>query len=385
MPREAALAQARIDLGAIDHNLRELRRVTRPTARIMAVVKADGYGHGATPTARTALAAGADALAVARLPEGRRLRRDGIDAPILVLGPTPAERAVELVADDLTATVTGLESARALSDAARSAGARLKVHVKVDTGMGRLGILAFPRPDQSQAAAEAIAEIDRLVGLELQGVFTHFAAADATDLSFARLQLDRFNDLLERLRGLGVEVPLRHAANSGGVISLADAHFDLVRPGISLYGLYPSNEVDREKIRLRPAMTLQTEVLHVKRVPADFPVSYGMTYRTPAPTTLATVAVGYADGLDRLLSSRGHMLVHGRRAPIVGRVCMDLTILDVGAIPDVGVGDPVTVFGGEEPGAVSADEIADLAGTINYEVVSTIAPRVTRVYADVMP
>ncbi|MFP4419057.1 MAG: alanine racemase C-terminal domain-containing protein, partial [Desulfococcaceae bacterium] len=160
---------------------------------------------------------------------------------------------------------------------------------------------------------------------------------------------------------------------------------DLVRPGISLYGLYPSNEVDREKIRLRPAMTLQTEVLHVKRVPADFPVSYGMTYRTPAPTTLATVAVGYADGLDRLLSSRGHMLVHGRRAPIVGRVCMDLTILDVGAIPDVGVGDPVTVFGGEEPGAVSADEIADLAGTINYEVVSTIAPRVTRVYADVMP
>ncbi|MFP4031777.1 MAG: alanine racemase [Desulfococcaceae bacterium] len=385
MPREAALAQARIDLGAIDHNLRELRRVTRPTARIMAVVKADGYGHGATPTARTALAAGADALAVARLPEGRRLRRDGIDAPILVLGPTPAERAVELVADDLTATVTGLESARALSDAARSAGARLKAHVKVDTGMGRLGILAFPRPDQSQAAAEAIAEIDRLPGLELQGAFTHFAAADAADLSFARLQLDRFHDLLERLRGLGVEVPLRHAANSGGVISLPDAHFDLVRPGISLYGLYPSNEVDREKIRLRPAMTLQTEVLHVKRVPADFPVSYGMTYRTPAPTTLATVAVGYADGLDRLLSSRGHMLVHGRRAPIVGRVCMDLTILDVGAIPDVGVGDPVTVFGGEEPGAVSADEIADLAGTINYEVVSTIAPRVTRVYADVMP
>lgn len=382
--RDVSLAHARIDLGAIAHNLRELRRITRPEARIMAVVKADGYGHGATPAARTALVAGADALAVARLPEGRQLRQDGIDAPILVLGPTPPERAADLAADDLRVAVASLESARALSDAARSAGARLKVHVKVDTGMGRLGILAFPRPDQSRAAAEAVAEIDRLPGLELQGVFTHFAAADAADLSFARLQLDRFQDLLERLRGLGVEVPLRHAANSGGVISLPESHFDLVRPGVSLYGLYPSNEVDREKIRLRPAMTLQTEVLHVKRVPSGFPVSYGMTYRTPEPTTLATVAIGYADGLDRLLSSRGHMVIRGRRAPIVGRVCMDLTILDAGAMPDVCVGDPVTVFGGEASGAVSADEIAELIGTINYEVVSTIAPRVTRAYAEAM-
>jgi alanine racemase len=377
----ASLARAEIDLGAIAHNLRELRRITRPEARMMAVVKADGYGHGAAPAARAALSAGADMLAVARLPEGQRLREAGIGAPSLVLGPTPPARAKELAAAELTATLTSLDSARALSGAARDAGAKLPVHVKVDTGMGRLGLLAFPRPAETEAAAAAIAQIARLPNLELQGVFTHFAAADAADLSFARRQLDRFHDLLERLRKLGVEIPLRHAANSGGVISLPEAHFDLVRPGVSLYGLYPSDEVDREKIRLRPAMALQTEVLHVKKVPADFPVSYGMTYRTPAPTTLATVAAGYADGLDRLLSSRGHMIIHGRRVPIVGRVCMDLTILDVGELSgDVSVGDPVTVFGGEAPGTVSAEEIAALTGTINYEVVSTVAPRVERVY-----
>ena len=376
----SSLAHAEIDLGAIAHNFRELRRIVRPEARVMAVVKADGYGHGATPSARAALSAGADALAVARLPEGQRLRKAGIDAPILVLGPTPADRAADLADAELTATLTSLKSARALSDAARSAGARLKAHVKVDTGMGRLGILAFPRPDRSRAAAETVAEIDRLPGLELRGIFTHFADADAADLSFARLQLDRFHDLLERLRRLGVEIPVRHAANSAGAISLPEAHFDLVRPGIALYGLYPSDAVDRKKIRLRPAMVFKTEVLHVKRVPADFPVSYGTTYRTPAPTTLATAAVGYADGLDRLLSSRGHMVVRGRRVPIVGRVCMDLTILDVGGLPDVSPGDIVTIFGGEDPGTVSADEVAALAGTINYEVVSTIAPRVTRVY-----
>jgi alanine racemase len=372
-----SLARAEIDLGAIGHNLRELRRATRPEARVMAVVKANGYGHGAVPVARAALDAGADALAVARLPEGQALRAAGVSAPILVLGPSPPAAAADLAAADLTAAVTSLEGAQALAEAAQRNGVRLPVHVKVDTGMGRLGLLCFPRPDGARAAARAVAEIDRFSGLRLEGVFTHFAAADAADLTFARRQLDRFHAFLEAMTAEGVAVPFRHAANSGAVLTLPEAHFDLVRPGISLYGFYPSDEVARDRVDLRPAMTLKTRLLHLKRVPAGFPVSYGMTYRTPAPTTLATVAVGYADGLDRLLSSRGRMTVRGRSAPIVGRVCMDLTMLDVGDVPDAAVGDPVTVFG---DGGPPAEEIAALTGTIHYEVVSSVASRVTRVH-----
>lgn len=372
-----SLARAEIDLAAIAHNLRELRRAIQTEARVMAVVKANGYGHGAVPVARAALDAGADALAVARLPEGVALRAAGISAPILVLGPVPPSAATDLAAADLTGTVTSLEGSQALAQEARKAGIRLPVHVKVDTGMGRLGLLCSPRPDGVRAAARAVAEIDRLSNLQMEGVFTHFAAADAADLTFARRQLDRFHTFLEAMTAEGVAVPFRHAANSGAVLTLPEAHFDLVRPGISLYGFYPSNEVARDRVDLRPAMTLKTRLLHLKRVPADFPVSYGMTYRTPAPTTLATVAVGYADGLDRLLSSRGRMTIRGQSAPIVGRVCMDLTILDVGNIPDAAVGDTVTVFGGDGP---SVDEIATLTGTIHYEVVSTVTARVTRVY-----
>jgi alanine racemase len=373
-------ARAEIDLGAIARNLREIRRVTRPEARIMAVVKADGYGHGATPTAETALAAGADALAVARLHEGLRLRDAGISAPILVMGPASPEQAAELAAAELVATATSAEAAEALSTAARAIGKRIPVHVKVDTGMGRLGLLAFPRPEAARAAATAIGKIARLPGLSLEGVFTHFAAADSADLSFARRQLDRFRTLLECLRADGLEFPFRHAANSAAILTMPEAHLDLVRPGISLYGFQPSDEVDPDRVRLCPAMTLKTRILHLKRVPAGFPVSYGMTYRTPKPTTLATVAIGYADGLDRRLSSRGRMLLHGKRVPIAGRVCMDLTVLDAGEVPEAAVGDSVTVFGGDAPNTVSAEEIAALTGTIHYEVVSAITARVARIY-----
>ena len=246
--------------------------------------------------------------------------------------------------------------------------------------MGRLGLPAFPRPEAARAATTAIGKIARLPGLSLEGVFTHFAAADSADLSFARRQLDRFRTLLESLRTGGLEFPFRHAANSAAILTMPEAHLDMVRPGISLYGFQPSDEVDPTRVRLRPAMTLKTRILHLKRVPADFPVSYGMTYRTPKPTILATVAIGYADGLDRRLSSRGRMLLHGKRVPIAGRVCMDLTVLDAGEVPEAAVGDSVTVFGGDAPNTVSAEEIAALTGTIHYEVVSAITARVARVY-----
>ncbi len=366
---------AEIDLGAVAHNIREFRRVIGPAVRLMAVVKADAYGHGADPVARACLRAGADALGVARLPEAAALREGGIKAPILVFGHTPPERAETLLDLDLAQAVHSLDAASALSRAASERGGRVRIHVKVDTGMGRLGIVAADR-----RAPETVRAVCALPGTVPEGIFTHFASADSADKTFARGQLSAFEALLMRLGGDGVSFPLRHAANSAALLELPEAHFDLVRPGIGIYGLYPSGEVDRTRARLKPAMTLKARVVQVKAVPEGFPISYGSTYATPAPTTIATVSVGYADGYDRLLSSRGHMVVRNRRAPVVGRVCMDLTMLDVGHIPEVAVGDEVVVLGRQGDAGVSADEIAGAVGTINYEVVSAITARVPRVY-----
>ncbi|MBC7105500.1 MAG: alanine racemase, partial [Firmicutes bacterium] len=222
--------------------------------------------------------------------------------------------------------------------------------------------------------------VARLPGLEVEGIFTHFAAADERDKEFTRRQLAVFLDLLERLRKRGLEVPLRHAANSAALIDLPETHLDLVRPGISLYGLYPSEEVDRSRLTLHPAMTFKTVVAGVKRVPAGFTVSYGCTYVTPRPAVIATIPAGYADGYTRLLSSRGWVLIHGRRARVVGRVCMDMFMVDVSHIPDVAVGDEVVLFGRQGGAELPVEEVAGTIGTINYEVVCMVSARVPRVY-----
>lgn len=378
------LVYARIDLGAIQTNIRNLKQLTVGSPLFMAVVKANAYGHGAYTVARTALDSGAQWLGVARFHEAMELREAGVSAPILIFGFTPPEAAAELAANNLTATVYGVDMAEALSSEAVKAGVRVRAHLKIDTGMGRVGILTDARRiDSSAVAGSALEETRRILsfkGLEMEGIYTHFAAADSEDKAYAHYQLSEFNTLLNALKHAGMEFPLRHAANSAGIIDIPDAHFDMVRAGIAMYGLYPSLEVSRDRIRLVPAMDLVSRVSMVKTVPKGFRVSYGMTYETRGQTCIASVPVGYADGYPRLLSSRGTMLVNGRRAPIAGRVCMDQTMLDVGHIPGVRQGDPVVVFGRQGDETVSVDELAGLVNTINYELVSSLTARVERRY-----
>lgn len=381
------LTWAEVDLSAYAHNIKELRRITRSDARLMAVVKADGYGHGAAAVAREALQNGAQFLGVARVNEAVQLRETGLNAPILIFGYSPPDCAETLIDYDLIQTVYTPAAAAALSEKSRRLGKSINVHLKVDSGMGRLG-LVLNAPTTTSAAiavpasnpireAQAIA---RLAGLEIQGIFTHFATADSADKSYATGQLERFMDFIEQLRRIGIEPPLKHAANSAALIDMPDSHLDLVRPGIATYGLYPSDEVNKNNVDLKPVMTLKSRIIHLKKVPAGFNVSYGITYRTPKPTTIATVPVGYADGFNRRLSSRGYMLVHGQRVPVVGRVCMDLTMIDVGALSDVAIEDEVVVFGKQQGEAITADEIAGGLNSINYEVVTAITARVPRVY-----
>jgi alanine racemase len=382
---DSPLIWAEIDLNAIAHNARELRRRTDPRAKVMAVVKANGYGHGAVEVARTAIASGAEWLGVARLSEAIALREAGFSAPILVFGYTPPADAGRLLDFDLRQSVYSLDAARAYSEAAART-RRIRVHLKVDTGMGRLGMVpaALSGQDPRHAVGDAFIReataIARLPGISAEGIFTHFAAADSADLSSAQRQLTLFMEVISALKSSGLEFELRHSANSAAVIAIPESHLDLVRPGIALYGLKPSEEIDLTGISLKPAMALKTRIIHLKAVPAGTAISYGMTYRAPRATVIATVPAGYADGYRRLFSSRGSMLVHGRRVPVVGRVCMDLTMLDVGAVPDARVEDEVVIFGWQGGEFISADDLARDLGTINYEIVCDLAARVPRVY-----
>ena len=380
------LTWAEIDLNAYAHNITELRRITRNSTRLMAVVKADGYGHGAIEIAGEALRNGAEYLGVARINEAVQLRTAGLDAPILIFSYTPPDLAETIIQYDLTQTVYSLATAKALSECARQKGKKIKVHIKADSGMGRLGLLLHATAqsgDHNPAPRKAVQEVEsisRLSGLAVEGLFTHFATADSADKSYATGQLDVFMDFIERLRRTGLEPPIKHAANSGALIDMPQSHLDMVRPGIATYGLYPSDEVNKNQVGLKPVMTLKSRIIQLKRVPAGFSISYGITFQTKKPTTIATVPVGYADGFNRLLSNRGHMLVHGQKVPIVGRVCMDLTMLDVGSVSDVAIEDEVVVFGQQAQASLPADKIASDLNTINYEIVSTITGRVPRVY-----
>ncbi|NQU62834.1 MAG: alanine racemase, partial [SAR324 cluster bacterium] len=331
------LTRADINLTALAHNYRELRRLATPSAKIMAVVKADGYGHGALSVSETALANGADWLAVARICEVVQLREGGIIAPLLLFGLCFPEYVAYLAENNARASVNSLFSARLLAEEANRLGVRLKVHIKVDTGMGRLGAVAC----EMKRTVTSILQMAALPHLEIEGLYTHFASADSANKDSARKQLDLFLELLAELKRHQFDVPLVHAANSAATIELPASHLGMVRPGIAQYGLWPSEESDRHLIDLKPVMSLKSRIIQLKEVPAGFKISYGSTYETAAPTRIATVPVGYADGYNRLLSSRGVMLVHGLRVPVVGRVCMDLTMLDVGQVDGVEIGDEV--------------------------------------------
>ena len=361
---------AEVDLDAVRHNVGEVRRLVGPKTKIMAVVKADGYGHGAVPVARAALAAGAEWLGVSLPEEGIALRRAGITAPVLVLGPLQPAQVEPVLKYGLTPTVCHLEAAEALSAAA--GGRRVGIHVKVDTGMGRIGLM----PEE---VLPFIRRVCALPGIELGGVFSHLARADERDKSHALGQLRIFEEVCAALRAAGIDPGIRHLANSAATIELPQAHLDMVRTGIMIYGLRPSAEVDLSRVELRPALSLHARVVFVKRVPAGTGISYGHIYHTKAPATIATLPIGYADGWTRLLSGKAEVLIGGRRYPMVGRICMDQAMVDLGD-DETSLGAEAVLIGRQGDEAITADEVAEKLGTINYEVVCMIGDRVPRVY-----
>jgi alanine racemase len=363
---------ATVDLDAIAHNVAAIKRHVGDRVIVMAVVKANAYGHGLEPVARAALESGAAWLAVNRLGEGMALRRAGIDAPILVMGYTPTAGATTAVAHDLRLTVTSLPLAKALSAATTLGGKSLPIHVKVDTGMGRLGLL----PDE---VLGFVRDLRRLPNLEVEGLFTHFAVADLADKGYTRQQFAIYLEIAAALEREGIRIPVRHVANSAATLDLPETHLDAVRAGIAMYGLHPSGEVE-PALALRPALTLKSRVGRVRTLPANSSISYGRTFVTERPTPMALVPVGYGDGYIRLNSNRGVVLIHGQRAPIRGRVCMDQFVVEISGIKDVQPDDEVVLIGQQGDDALSAEEVAAWAETINYEVVTQLMPRVPRVY-----
>ncbi len=359
-----------IDVDAIAQNVRTIKALIGPQVRLLAVLKADAYGHGAVKVARTALNNGASYCGVASVNEAVALRQAGITAPVLVLGYTPAWQAREALRHDVTITLYDMDVARAFSRAAIDLHAEARAHIKVDTGMGRLGLL----PDQVLDFVQAVRQ---LPALTLEGIFTHFSVADEEDLSYTRWQLTRFRAVLAELGARGITFPLVHAANSAALIRLPESRFSMVRLGLAMYGLAPSPAVPLPA-GMRQALTWKTTVAQVKTLPPGSFVSYGNTYQTQGTETIAVIPVGYADGFRRAPRHWGQVLVRGQRAPIVGRVCMDQTMIRVDHIPGVRVGDEVVLIGSQGDETITVEEVAERLGTINYEVVSVIMARVPR-------
>ena len=368
-------AWAEVNLDAIAHNVREIKKLLKPETKIMGVVKADGYGHGFREVAKTLLKNGADALAVAVIDEAIQLRDRGINVPILILGHTPDCRAQDLVAMDITPTVFDETLARAVSDAAVAAGKRAKIHIKIDTGMSRVGF------ETTDVDLEKILEISRLPNLDAEGIFTHFASADEQDKSYTNMQFERFMDVINRLEEHGLKIPIRHICNSAGIIEFPEYQLDMVRPGIILYGHYPSDCVDRTKLDLRPAMELKAVITHIAEKEKGVKVSYGGIYKTfREKTKIATVPIGYADGYLRNLSNNADMIAGGKRVPVIGRICMDQCMIDVTNVNTINVGDEVVLFGRKGDVEITVTELAELMGTINYEILCVIGKRIPRVY-----
>jgi alanine racemase len=363
---------ARIDLQSLTHNFNEVLR-RADGRKILAVVKAQAYGHGALRVSRHLLELGVDMLGVALIEEGRELRASGIEAPVLVMGAVFPEQAEAIAELGLMPVVYDMAVARAVADAARRLKTKIAVHVKIDTGMGRIGI-------SPPAAEEFIADLVSIDGIEVQGLMTHFADADLRDKRFAFEQMDRFESLLKKLDARGISIPLRHAANSAAVLDYRQALFTMVRPGLMLYGYNPL-EGERAGVDLRPVLSLVTRIAFLKKVPPGIPISYGRTFVTKRESKIATIPIGYADGYSRALSNRGEAIVRGIRVPVAGRVCMDMTMLDVTDVPAVSAGDEVVLIGSQGNERITADDIAVKTGTISYEVLCGISNRVPRVYA----
>jgi alanine racemase len=366
-------AWVEINLDHLAHNIGQVRQLIAPQTRIMAVVKADGYGHGAAIVGKTALASGAESLAVAFVEEGIYLRQAGIDAPVLLLGYTDPVQFATLISYNLTPTVFDLPTAAEFSKHALAAGVVLPLHLKLDTGMGRVGLL----PAEAATVTEQIAA---LPALKIEGIFTHLASAEDEDQSHTEEQLHKFNQIIETLKARGISFPLVHAANSAAAINNPGARYNLIRLGLALYGHYPAATLSKCGITLKPALTFKSRVVLVKNLPSGSCISYGCTYRTANDELIATVPVGYADGYSRLLSGRGEVLIRGVRAPVVGRICMDHLMVNVSHIPGVHRGDEVVLYGRQGAEEITVEEVADKIGTVNYELLCAVDKRVSRFY-----
>lgn len=364
---------ASIDLDKLEANYKAVKAAIGGK-KICAVIKADGYGHGAVPLARELEGLGADMFAVAAAHEAVMLRRYGIEKPILVLGYTAFDNYEDLIKYDITQTVFKESMARELSEAALRMEKPAKVHLKIDTGMGRIGF------EPGLGTVEKILEVARLPFLEIEGIFTHFARADEKDQSFTHMQVDRFNVLLEALKEKGLAFDMVHAANSAGTMEMPRAHYDMARVGIALLGLYPSDEVNRDSLQIEPILSLHSNIILLKEVPPGTPISYGGTYVTEGRRKVATVPVGYGDGYSRALSSKGRVLVRGQYAPIIGRVCMDQFMVDVTDVAGAADGDEVILIGSDGGSSIPVEELAAHMQTINYEVVCLLSKRIPRVY-----
>lgn len=361
-----------IDLNALKHNLLAIKKKVGPQVRIMGIVKADAYGHGDYEVSKDLLNHGVEMLGIAILEEGIQLRGKGIQAPLLVLGGIFEEQIDAVIQYNLIPTVYDLKLAEAISKRAHYFNKIVNVHVYVDTGMGSIGV-------KYDKAVEFVKSLRDMKNLFIDGIYTHCSSSDEKEPAYTNLQIRRFNDLLATLDEIKICIPLRHMANSGAIIGYPDAYFTMVRPGLSLYGLYPSEEVSRN-IGIRPVMSFKTRVIHIKDMQPGDVVGYGRTYKIIKPTRVATLPFGYNDGYNRLLSSQGKVIIRGIKASIIGRVCMDQCFVDVTDIKDISVGDEVVIYGSQGQETISIESIAKQLNTIPYEVTCAVSKRVPRIY-----
>lgn len=365
---------AEIDLDAIAYNMRNIKNLVK-NKEVIAVVKADCYGHGCLDVVPTLLENGASRLAVAVLTEGIELRNNGIKVPIMILGYTPTYLAEELIRYDLESTVYDLDYAKELSQTALSLNTKAKIHIALDTGMGRIGLLP------NEKAIKEVLEICSLKGLEVLGIFTHFSTSDEKNKEYTYEQFKKFTDFIAKLSELKINIPIKHASNSGAIMDMPETYLDAVRAGIILYGYYPSNEVQKDNLSLKTALTLKAMITRVQEMDEGMYISYGRTFKTERKSLIATIPIGYADGYSRLLSKNAKVIINGKFAPVVGRICMDQCMIDITDIDgDIKVGDEVIILGQQGNLKFNADDFAEVMDTINYEILCMLKYRIPRVY-----
>lgn len=368
-------AWVEVNLTNLDHNIKNIIAKAGEGREVIGVIKADAYGHGSVKVAEVLMANGVKTFAIATLQEAITLREGGVKGEIIMLGLTPDMYADTIAEYDITPVVCSSENAKAISDAAAAAGKTVSGLIAVDTGMGRIGYLT-----DDESAVEDVKKIAALPNFKIKGMFSHMATADAYDKSFAKLQEYRYKEFYEKLTAAGVEIPFKTLANSASIMEIPSIHFDAVRPGIILYGCYPSDEVDKNELDLKPVMSVKANIVHLKKVPVGFSAGYGRKFISKRESLIATLALGYADGYPRPYSSQAKVIVNGVVAPIAGNICMDQCMVDVTDVPNVKVGDEVIIMGTDGKNTILADDIANATGTINYEIVCAFGQRLPKVY-----